>query len=86
MSEAYARSTDPETSHAAAAHIDTETLQTRVLFALAVSPMTSHQIAAYLRLSLVTVSPRMAPLCRKGLIRDSGLRETGRTIWALVPK
>jgi len=86
MSDALARATDPATSHEAAEHVDTETLETRVLFALAIFQYgaTTHQLAAYLQESLVTVSPRMAPLRRKGKIVDSGMRENGRTVWALV--
>lgn len=87
MSTALARNSDPETSHAAAEHVDTETLETRVLFALALFQeygATTHQIAAYLGLSLVTISPRMAPLRRKGKVIDSGVRDNGRTVWQLV--
>jgi hypothetical protein len=86
MSTASARHTDPETSREAAEHVDTERLEVRVLFALALSPMTTHQIAAYLRLPVVSVSPRIAPLRRQGKVRDSGIRSQGRSVWALVPQ
>lgn len=74
---ALSRRTDPSTSHVAAAKVDTSKLEAIVLDALRQSPqgLTSHQIASQLRLSLVTVSPRMRPLVRKGLITD-----TARTI------
>lgn len=72
----YARSrrSDPATSKAAAASVDVTALEKRVLEALAVRPMTSHELAAYLCLELVTVSPRLRPLADKQLVADSDMR------------
>jgi hypothetical protein len=39
--------------------------------------LTSHEVAAHLGLSLVTVSPRMRPLVRKNLVVDSGEKRAG---------
>lgn len=78
---AHARRTDPATSHEAAASVDTTTLERLVLNALDTwGPMTMHQVATALRLDLVTVSPRFAPLRRKGLIESIG-RDGRRTVW-----
>lgn len=87
---ALARHSDPLTSHAAAAAVDLPALEAAVFGALkAHGPMTSFEIAELLRLSLVTVSPRLAPLRDKGLVRDSGVRRAGegrraRTVWEIV--
>jgi hypothetical protein len=74
-----ARRRDPETSKAAARHVDTNQLEAIVLDALRSHPrgLTSHQIASLTGLSLVTVSPRMRPLVRKNLIVDSGEKRAG---------
>ena len=92
MNAALARNTDPATSHQAAFAFDPESLKTRILLALAVFRYgaTTHEIADYLRESLVSVSPRMRPLVNAGKIRDSGLRNRApgrspRIVWELVP-
>jgi len=85
-----ARRSDPETSKEAARSVNTTMLEACVYGALkAHGPMTSFEVADILRLSLVTVSPRFAPLRDKGLIKDTGRRKTGesgrgRTIWAIT--
>lgn len=90
---AYARADDLETSHEAAASISATELEATVLDALRRFPngATSYQIAAALRFSLVTVSPRLRPLVSKGLAEDSGRRERGpsgrmRTVWRATPR
>lgn len=74
--EALARLSDPDTSHAAAASIATTHLEARVLAALHRFPFgaTTHELAEAMGMSLVTVSPRMAPLAEKGFVSDSGMR------------
>jgi DNA-binding MarR family transcriptional regulator len=47
-------------------------------------PMTTHKIAEMTGLTVVTVSPRIKPLRKKGLVEDSGARESGRSIWRVV--
>ena len=74
---AWARSTDPITAHFAADRLDRDTLtdmESTVLAALRSAPggLTTTEIADRTNLSLVSVSPRMRPLIRKGRIRDSG--------------
>ena len=75
-----ARRADPDTSRAAAARIDGTTLCDRVLAELSRGDATTHELAARMGLSLVTVSPRLAPLRRAGLVVEAGKRD-GRTVW-----
>lgn len=78
---AFARSTDPSTSHEAAARVQATTIAELVLGELrANGPGTAHELAARLDLSLVTVSPRMRPLAAKHLVIEDGKRN-GRTVW-----
>ncbi len=77
LKAAASRRSDPETSKAAAKSVATNALEFRVMFALAHHGMTSHEIADYLNLPLVTISPRMRPLVNKNLIVDSGERRSG---------
>ena len=86
-----ARQSDPETSHQAARTLTPTQLEDKVLTALKLHPAgaTTHELAAMLKLSLVTVSPRMAPLSRKGLVVDSGRRKCGESgrrsiVWRLA--
>lgn len=88
---AYARASDRDTSHLAAASVRATELEATVLAELRkyLNGATSYQLAESLRLSLVTVSPRMRPLVSKGLAEDSGRRVTGpsgrsQTIWRAV--
>lgn len=87
-SPAFVRRTDPSTSRAAAATVNTTELENTVLDALRAFPRgaTTYQLAAHLQASLVSISPRMKPLVSKGLVRDSGTRSRGpsgrnQTVW-----
>lgn len=89
QTDAYARGDDPQTSHEAAKSIQTTDLESLVYAELRRAPGSSFQLAERMDLSLVTVSPRVAPLVRKGLVKDSGQREVGqngrrRTIWEAI--
>ena len=81
---AFARNTDPASSHAAAAGIDTKRLQVLVIQALTETnlPMTSIDIAKHLGIHLVSISPRMKPLENLGQIvcvgSLPGLNSSGR--------
>lgn len=61
---ALARRSDPATSRAAAARVNTSDPESLVLNALRAHPvgLTSHEVAALLNRELVSVSPRMRPL------------------------
>jgi uncharacterized membrane protein len=79
---AYARNTDPETSHQAAKVVAEEQaneLEAQVLAAIKSHPqgLTNHEIVQITGLSWNTSSPRIRPLCRKNLVRDSGERRKG---------
>jgi hypothetical protein len=75
----YARSGDPDTSHDAAASINTAYVEGLVMSALEFFPegATSIQLAKALGLTPWSISPRMKPLRQKGLVVDSGERRTG---------
>ena len=79
MSEAAARAFDPDTSHEAAASVNTTELEAKVLVALHWFPCgaTTYELAEFMQASLVSISPRMKPLAIKGLVRDSGTRVRG---------
>lgn len=72
--EAVARAHDPETAQAAAKSVPVNEMESAILAALRKYPngLTSYELADVTGLSLVTVSPRMRPLVRKGLAEDSG--------------
>ena len=75
-----ARTTDPVTSHEAAEKVDSRTLELMVLKAIHESPdgLTTDELMRHFpAYGVQTVSPRFAPLLRKGLIYDTGLRRKG---------
>jgi hypothetical protein len=77
---AHARASDPQTSHDAAASLQSTELEFRVLDALVTgfaNGATSIQLAEHLHMAPWSVSPRMRPLCEKGFVMDSGRRLTG---------
>jgi len=72
-----ARNTDPDTSHEAA-KLNTTTLEGMVLDAInANGPMTTEEIARATGIDLQSITPRIAPLMRLGLLVDTGLRKPG---------
>jgi hypothetical protein len=81
---AYARSTDPESSHEAAGGIDATKLQRLVIEALNETkiPMTSLAIAKHLNIPVWSISPRMKPMENIGYIACVGslpaLNSSGR--------
>lgn len=76
-----ARTSDPVTSHDAAARIDARGLADLVHRELQRNgPATSHEVADRLGLSLVTASPRMKPLETAGRVVRDGRRDR-RTVW-----
>jgi DNA-binding MarR family transcriptional regulator len=86
---ALARNTDPFSSHKSAHSVKASAIgkEMTVLDSLRkLGPMTTHKIAEMTGLTVVTVSPRIKPLRKKGLVEDSGDRELGRSIWRAVSK
>lgn len=77
---ALSRSTDPDTSFLAGASVNVSHLERVILDKLKGCPMpgaTSFELADWLKLSLVSVSPRMRPLAKKHLVVDTGFRAKG---------
>lgn len=73
------RRTDPETSRVAAATVDTNALESRVLQALReLGPATIDHVTEHLGLDKVSISPRFRPLANKRLIRDTGRKALSR--------
>ena len=72
-----ARNTDPDTSHEAA-KIHTSTLEGMVVEVINRNgPMTTEEIARVLKIDLQSITPRIAPLMRLGILIDTGLRKPG---------
>ncbi len=81
---ALARASDPDTSHDAAASVNVARAEGRVLDCLRVmGKANNNEIAEYLGCRVNASSPRIAPLCRKGLVRNSGLRRNRQIVWEL---
>jgi hypothetical protein len=84
------RQRDPLTSKKAAATVPVAELEDRVLRALRLSRdgLTTHELSFTLKVDLVSVSPRMKPLVRKGLVENSGRFRRGNSgrasiVWAV---
>jgi DNA-binding MarR family transcriptional regulator len=90
--QAHARSTDPETSHAAAASVDCPPLDRKLhdgLKLLGSYGATSEELADQLNLRLVSVSPRLRPMERRGLVRETEERRPGASgrlqiVWVAI--
>jgi DNA-binding MarR family transcriptional regulator len=88
MNRAHARRTGPVESHAAADAISRRVsdLELRVLAALVLyGPATTVELAERMELPLVTVSPRMAPLERRGMVTRVDRRDR-RAVWDILPR
>lgn len=91
---AYARRSDPETSHEAAESVRQTELENITFVALweyGEKGATVYELVEKTGLPLVTVSPRLAPLCRKGYAEDTGLRRPGPSgrnciVWRVITK
>jgi hypothetical protein len=85
---AAARRTDPQTSKDAAARIEKRTvvLEALVLQFLAEHPdgATTHEISEQTGTSLVSISPRMAPLQRDEKIVRTKQRRNGSAVYVLA--
>jgi predicted transcriptional regulator len=91
---AFARHSDPATSKEAAASVIVHlpALEGSVLHCIRGSAkigMTIDELVEELKLDKVTLSPRLRPLVRKGLIQESGFTRPGRsgreqTVWTAV--
>ena len=80
---AYARSSDPSTSHEAAARVDTNALEKLVVEDLiANGPATSTQVATRVGRDKWSISPRFKPLELKDLIHRTGKKAGRSEVWA----
>jgi hypothetical protein len=82
---AYARSSDPDTSHAAARSMESkisalESLVARTVIASGDRGMITQEVCDQLGLEHQTVSPRMRPLINKQFIRWKLDPETGKPL------
>lgn len=81
---ARARRTDPATSKAAARRVQVLTLNERVLANLRYfGPADSDTLAMRMGMKLVTISPRLRPLERKGLVRVLEVRDR-KIVWSVA--
>lgn len=81
---ALARKTDPETSKEAARRVDTSNVETLVLLAVQRTGKrgaTTKELEKSLGVDRVTISPRMKPLARKHLIRQTLEKREGCFVW-----
>ncbi len=85
------RVTDPETAHAAAAVVDTASLEWLVVNALVGlgGRGTSEEVASRAGVDLQSITPRFRPLVRRGKVKDSGEKRKGksgrrRIVWEIV--
>lgn len=83
------RKSDPRTSAKAASRVNVKRLNRQIMAALKSGPMTTEEIALVIRRRLQSITPRMAPLVQRGLVRNSGKTRKGssgreRIVWELV--
>ncbi len=89
---AQARTTDPDTSHAAAGAVKLSVLEAKVIEALKRDAgsfddtpdlgLTGKDLAGHTGAPLNSITPRLAPLRRKGLIHSCGKRDR-QHVWRL---
>ena len=81
--DAMARRTDPDTSHIAALTVDANRLEKLVLSMLDRYPdgLTVKEVATYLHIDKWSISPRMKPLEKKGLLERTAERRSRSIVW-----
>src|SRR4029434_9747128 len=94
--DAWARGSDPDTSYDAAHHVRgarANHLEGLVVQALRLRPggRTSHELVEITNIDWNTITPRIAPLVRKGIVYDTGRRRKGPAgrvciVWDLIEK
>ena len=82
--DAFARTTDPETSHVAAAVVDAAALELRTLSVLPPGELTTEEIGERLHVPRDSVSPRMRSLERKGFVARLGKRRNASGVHAIT--
>lgn len=83
---AFARSSDPSTSHEAAARVDFTNLEAIALQGLEElgGRGTAKQVAAQVGRDKWSISPRFKPLEGKGKVARTEERHRGQIVWELV--
>ena len=82
---AYARNTDPETSHQAAATVDANALEERALGVLrSEGNLNTKEMSELTGIHVNSLSPRMKPLELKGLVRRTDEKRGGCIVWEAV--
>jgi len=80
-----ARRSDPDTAHTAAKRVAPKVgaLECAVVGALRRHPagLTAPEIAQMVGARDGSISPRIKPLRKRGLVADSGQRRNGATVW-----
>jgi DNA-binding MarR family transcriptional regulator len=91
--KAFARRADPETSHEAAASVESALPQLEAIVLAVIrrsrqQGQTLDQLIDATGIDKVTLSPRLRPLCAKGFVVEMGKRpgKSGRsqTVWVAV--
>jgi DNA-binding PadR family transcriptional regulator len=88
---AAARATDPDTSKLAAKLLNPSTLYWACLKVLCTGPATSEEIARVSGHGLQSITPRLSPLEKAGLVEKTTMRRAGETgsariVWAITDK
>ena len=85
---AFARATDPQTSHDAARTVDVTLREAQALKGLSMlgGSGTSRQVAEVVGVDKWSISPRFKPLEAKGRVRRTDERHQGQIVWALTPQ
>lgn len=92
MSNAFARNSDPITSHggvdAIKPHVTKREQEVLEALRWSIYGLTINELATKLGRSVVSISPRLKPLVVKGLVVDSGSRKDGhegrsRIVWRI---
>lgn len=92
MSPGAARRTDPESSHEAAAKVDASRLERLVwITLLEIGTSSAEEVADYLNIDKQSITPRFAPLERKGLIVKTSEKHRNRSgilvqTWRAIPQ
>jgi hypothetical protein len=86
---AYSRSSDPVTSHQAAESVrgrEASEMEGKVLAELQMWPdgLTSHELVWNTGIPWQSLTPRIRPLVRKGLVEDSGIKRSGPSGRSLI--
>ena len=79
---AYARRSDPDTSHEATHRVDASAIEKRILSVLiSEGNLNTKEMAELTGIHVNSISPRMKPLEEKGLVRRTDERRGHSIVW-----